>query len=464
MPPPWKHSRPGWKRFWATWSGGRCPCSWQRSWNWMICKVPSNPKRSMMLWFRRNMCQAAKHLKGAFTSDVVQYFYVQWIISFQPNSQHSVCSSQKPPAQLATVTLPRTMGRAVNNPTAKFWMNSVCIRLCNSTAKHRSARERAQCGRQTWHDNVFAVTNVLEMEPGHRHWIAIEKFPKFGDISISLSFQNFLKLQCPNIFWFLQHMLEEGERRTFFPGFATRPLTKPSYAFSFHNADVGSWHACGVGWEDSPLATEVLSHHVFAPLKFLSARAEIWSVKNCRFPPPSCVPEGDFGRRPKPIESKNPVAERHSGNRLCWECLGLPGRGAAALVPLPSSPAPTVQGFSLCHPESNHGVRDLGLLGRRSQRPVAQHWGMAGQGREREQRAGQVCPPHVDRRHPENRATPPLRSISSTGKPDRLCSGSTLCCFRAEVLMEGRCAVALMRTKKLCWGKNEHNSKKKKSL
>ena len=37
--------------FWATWSSGRCPCSWQGGWNEMIFKVPSNPYHSMILWF-----------------------------------------------------------------------------------------------------------------------------------------------------------------------------------------------------------------------------------------------------------------------------------------------------------------------------------------------------------------------------------------------------------------------------
>ena len=36
---------------WATWSSGRCPCSWQGGWNQMIFKVPSNPNHSMILWF-----------------------------------------------------------------------------------------------------------------------------------------------------------------------------------------------------------------------------------------------------------------------------------------------------------------------------------------------------------------------------------------------------------------------------
>jgi len=36
---------------WATWSSGRCPCSWQRGWYQTIFKVPSNPYHSMILWF-----------------------------------------------------------------------------------------------------------------------------------------------------------------------------------------------------------------------------------------------------------------------------------------------------------------------------------------------------------------------------------------------------------------------------
>lgn len=39
-------------------------------------------------------------------------------------------------------------GAAVNNPAAKFWVNSVCIRLCNPTAKRQGAKETAQRGRQ----------------------------------------------------------------------------------------------------------------------------------------------------------------------------------------------------------------------------------------------------------------------------------------------------------------------------
>jgi len=51
MPPPWKHSRPGWMGLWATWSSGRCPCLKQGGWNQMILNVPSNPNHSMIPWF-----------------------------------------------------------------------------------------------------------------------------------------------------------------------------------------------------------------------------------------------------------------------------------------------------------------------------------------------------------------------------------------------------------------------------
>ena len=38
---------------WATWSSGRCPCSWQGGWNQMIFKVTSNPYHSMILCWGR---------------------------------------------------------------------------------------------------------------------------------------------------------------------------------------------------------------------------------------------------------------------------------------------------------------------------------------------------------------------------------------------------------------------------
>ena len=50
MPHPWKHSRSGWMRLWATWSDWRCPCSFQAGWTRWPLKVPSNPTHSMILW------------------------------------------------------------------------------------------------------------------------------------------------------------------------------------------------------------------------------------------------------------------------------------------------------------------------------------------------------------------------------------------------------------------------------
>ena len=50
----WRSSRPGWMELWATWSSGRCPCSWQGGWNQMIFKVPSNPNHSI-LWQGRTL-------------------------------------------------------------------------------------------------------------------------------------------------------------------------------------------------------------------------------------------------------------------------------------------------------------------------------------------------------------------------------------------------------------------------
>ena len=55
MPPPWKHSRPGWTGLWATWSSWRCPCSLQGGWTRWPLKVPSNPNYSMILWFYNSM-------------------------------------------------------------------------------------------------------------------------------------------------------------------------------------------------------------------------------------------------------------------------------------------------------------------------------------------------------------------------------------------------------------------------
>ena len=69
----------------ATWSGGRGPCPWQRGWNEMICKVPSNPNRSMVPFvspqlvyyscvdpFLNAMSHQARHLTPARARDTVQ--------------------------------------------------------------------------------------------------------------------------------------------------------------------------------------------------------------------------------------------------------------------------------------------------------------------------------------------------------------------------------------------------------
>ena len=51
LPPPWQCSRTGWMGLGAVWCSGGCPCWWQGGWNQMIFKVPSNPYRSVFLWF-----------------------------------------------------------------------------------------------------------------------------------------------------------------------------------------------------------------------------------------------------------------------------------------------------------------------------------------------------------------------------------------------------------------------------
>ena len=48
MPLAWKLSRPGWMELWATWAMGGVPA--HKGWDWVILRVPSNPKHSMILW------------------------------------------------------------------------------------------------------------------------------------------------------------------------------------------------------------------------------------------------------------------------------------------------------------------------------------------------------------------------------------------------------------------------------
>ena len=50
MPYPWRPSRQGWIRPWATWSSCAPLCSLQGSWTTWPSEVPSNSKDSMILW------------------------------------------------------------------------------------------------------------------------------------------------------------------------------------------------------------------------------------------------------------------------------------------------------------------------------------------------------------------------------------------------------------------------------
>lgn len=65
----------------------------------------------------------------------------------------------------------------------------------------------------------------------------------------------------------------------FFQALQHVPSQNCPMSFPITMLTLGSWRACGVWRADSPQATEVLNHHVFALLKFHSAWAEIWSVK-----------------------------------------------------------------------------------------------------------------------------------------------------------------------------------------
>ena len=51
MPHPWRHSKPGWSRLWATWCSCRCPYSLQGSWTRWPLMIPSNINDSIIPWF-----------------------------------------------------------------------------------------------------------------------------------------------------------------------------------------------------------------------------------------------------------------------------------------------------------------------------------------------------------------------------------------------------------------------------
>jgi len=52
MSHPWRHSRSGWTRHWATSSSCRCPCSLQGSWTRWPLRVLSNSNDPMILWLK----------------------------------------------------------------------------------------------------------------------------------------------------------------------------------------------------------------------------------------------------------------------------------------------------------------------------------------------------------------------------------------------------------------------------
>jgi len=59
---PWRCSRPGWMEPWATWSSTR---SGAGDWSLMILGVPSNPSRSMILWFPVRWYQSKDLLRSS---------------------------------------------------------------------------------------------------------------------------------------------------------------------------------------------------------------------------------------------------------------------------------------------------------------------------------------------------------------------------------------------------------------
>lgn len=76
MPHPWKHSRSGWTRLWAIWSGWRSSCSLQGGWTGWPLKVPSNPKYSVIVW------HASLGVPKATSSGLNEHaFHVHWSIS-----------------------------------------------------------------------------------------------------------------------------------------------------------------------------------------------------------------------------------------------------------------------------------------------------------------------------------------------------------------------------------------------
>lgn len=214
----------------------------------------------------------------------------------------------------------------------------------------------------------------------------------------------------------------------FFQALQRVPSHSCPLSFPFTRLALGSRRAGSVWWAGSPRVTEVLNLRVFAPLKLHSIRAEIWSAKNCHFPPSRCIPEGTSGRRPKPIEGRDPVAEQcRGGSRnslcwecLCWECLWLPGnRGAAG-------PWGEKQQHHFLCPQHPLPCRIFYLSVIQSQITGSQlsgSWGegintpgfVLGNGRKKQPEGAEgrkMCPPHLDRRHLEHRSALLLHNSS----------------------------------------------------
>lgn len=118
----------------------------------------------------------------------------------------------------------------------------------------------------------------------------------------------------PQFFWTFLGCIRGGCTMNIFSRLCKHfPSQNCPLAFPFTMPTLGRWRACGVWWADSPRAAELPNRRVCAPLKFRSAGAEIWGVKNCHFPPSSCIPERNCGKWPKPNELKDPVAEQRGG-------------------------------------------------------------------------------------------------------------------------------------------------------
>ena len=141
MPPPWQRSRPGWMELWETWSSGRCPCSWQRGWNQMIFKIPSNPNHSMTLWFydfiwlqwvlnHRQVCSGTRALSTRLGLNLGK---ASWTSAFL-NDWFSPSRRTEQPSSL-TLLLPT---EGIQQWTGKEWVESFSHRVLKSQVVNSS--------------------------------------------------------------------------------------------------------------------------------------------------------------------------------------------------------------------------------------------------------------------------------------------------------------------------------------